>query len=482
MLKKKSTFEKPNEFDSQFKKERPIWISLTILAFPVTLFLLFQHLGSTIDYYILGDTVKKNTNITLNSAITYIKQIKKVLQSIAVSLSGAGVVFVAREYKQKNYEKARQYATLSFIIAFLGSFGIFFIFYLGANLPSNLGNIFFNKKYHSDGGFTYYTISLLTFVFITINSVFIGLERSKNKNTFVLFLNILNISLKIFFTFLYKHIKGLNITLIHLAWTDFLSNFIIFLIVFYFIFQPKNDFRLQFNKLIFSKDIIKNILKLSGVLVIGKTTYEIGKKFVNDMVTSYYGKEMISIMGFVAVVNGIIYSISQSFEDAELVMVSQRTEQEKNQKTLKIFKNVFVITLIIGAIGISVNTFFGEDLLKFLTRTDNKDQLTGFRQFLFFEQMSLFTSIWASMMMIYIMSYKKKAYIVIWLNILRITTRMFCVWFFHSFISSTIINDYQKIGLSIVVSNIVVLLVTIILFISFIKKQKKIEKIELDPK
>lgn len=475
MLKITSASEKPNAFNSQFKKERPIWISLIILALPVALFLLFQHLGSSIDYYIVGDAAKQNAGI-LNSVIAYMKQIKKVLQSIAVSLAGAGIIFVAREYKQKNYKKARQYATLSFIIAVLGSFGIFFIFYLGACLPSHLGDIFLKRDYHSDGGFTYYTISLLSFVFITINSVFIGLEKSKNKNTFVLFLNILNIISKIIFTFLYKHIHRENITLIHLAWTDFLSNFIISLIAFYLIFRPKNDFRLQFNKLIFPKDIIKNILKLSGVLVIGKTTYEIGKKFVNDMVTSYYGKEMITIIGFVSVVNGIIFSISQSFEDAEIVMVSQRTSQEKNQKTLKIFKNVFVITLIIGIIGILVNTFYGTDLLKFLTKSDNQEQLSCFRQILFFEQMSLFTSIWASMMMFYIMSYKKKAYIVLWLNILRIVTRIFCIWFFHHvFYSSTIMNNYVKIGLSTCISNIIVLLVTIILFLSFIKKQKKIE-------
>lgn len=106
-------------------------------------------------------------------------------------------------------------------------------------------------------------------------------------------------------------------------------------------FHPKNDFQIQFHKLIFSKKIVKTILKLSFILVIGKATYEIGKKFINDMVTNYYGKELLAITGFVTVVNGIFYSISQSFEDAELVMVSQRAKIDKNTNTLKIFKNVF---------------------------------------------------------------------------------------------------------------------------------------------
>ncbi|AYJ01218.1 sodium transporter [Candidatus Phytoplasma ziziphi] len=470
MTKKNSSANKNIFEPKQFTKERSIWINLIILAFPISIYLLFQHLGSAIDFYIIQNP-KSNNNV--ESAVAYMKQIKKVLQSIAIALGGAGVVLVAREYKQKNNQKAKQYANLAFVIAVFSSLIIFFIFYFGALLPAPLGNIFLKKEYHSDGGKEYYNISLLTFVFITINAMFIGLERSKNKNSFVLFLNVFNIICRISISFIFKHIKGLDITVVHLAWADLLSNFMISILAFYFMFHPKNDFQIQFHKLIFSKDIVKSILKLSGMLVIGKATYEIGKKFVNDMATDFYGRDLLAITGFVTVINGIFYSISQSFEDAESVMVSQNAALNKNKKTLKIFKNIFIITLITGIAGVFLNQFFGEKLLPFLTNKDIKgEKLKNFKEILFYEQMSLFTSVWASMIMIYIMSYKKNANIVLLLNILRIITRMCLLWLFHEF---TEINDYTQFGLSTSLSNIIVLITTIALFISFIKKQQIIE-------
>ncbi|MEZ0180078.1 MATE family efflux transporter ['Camptotheca acuminata' phytoplasma] len=455
------------------KKELPIWIQLIIASLPICLYLLFQHLGSAIDYYIIGG---KPDQKRLEGTIGYLKQIKKVLQSIAISLGGAGVVLVSREYKKNNKEKAKEYAVLVFFIASISALIIFLFFCLGNYIPFIGKKIFLKKDFWVDGGLEYYNISLITFVLITINSVFLGLERSKSKNFFVLFLNILNITARIVFSFAFKHMFGHNINMVHLAWADFFSNFIITLLAFYFMFNKKNEFRLEFSKLTFPKDVVHNILKLSGVLVIGKTTYDIGKKFINDMTTNYYGDKLLGIVTLAAVVNGILYVVSQSFEDGQTALVSQQAEISKNQKTLKIFKNVFVITLIIGIIGVILNQYFGISLLEILNPASKQfaqSEKDGFKTVLFFEQMSLFTSIWASMMMFYIMSYKKNANIVLLLNILRIITRIFLLWFFHEFCVSD--DGYLSFGLSTSISNIVVLIVTTILFIQFIKQTKKIE-------
>ncbi|PQP79086.1 sodium transporter, partial [Candidatus Phytoplasma phoenicium] len=404
-----------------------IWKNLIILSFPIAIYLLFQHLGSSIDYYIVGD-FKKTSNV--DSTITYMKQIKKVLQSIAIALGGAGVVLVAREYKKNNKKLAEQYATLGFLLAVIISLFIILVFGLGVYLPSFLGDLFLSRNYHSDGGLIYYYLSLFTFVFITINSVFIGLERAKSKTKFVLFLNVLNITTRIFLSFYYKHALKGDVTVINLATADLLSNLLISLIAFYFMMNPKNDFQLKFKNLTFPKDIVKTMLKLSGTLIIGKATYEIGKKFILDMTTEYWGKELVAMSGFVAVVNGICYAISQSFEDAQSAMVSQSASVESDKNIFKIFKNVFVITLILGIIGVILNTFFGEQLLKLLkpNKTFSNEEFEQFKEILFWEQTSLFTSVWASMMMGYILAYKKNANIFLLMNILRIILRMSCLW------------------------------------------------------
>lgn len=470
--------------DSQKKSKKnnnsglTIWKNLIILSFPIAIYLLFQHLGSSIDYYIVGD-IKKTSNV--DSTITYMKQIKKILQSIAIALGGTGVVLVAREYKKNNKILAKQYATLGFLLAVIISLFIILVFGLGVYLPSFLGDLFLSRKYHDDGGLLYYYLSLFTFVFITINSVFIGLERSKSKTKFVLFLNVLNITTRILLSFYYKYTLQDKVSVINLAIADLLSNFLISLIAFYFMMNPKNDFQLEFRNLTFPKDIIKTMLKLSGTLIIGKATYEIGKKFILDMTTDYWGKELVAMSGFVAVVNGICYAISQSFEDAQSAMVSQSASIESDKNTFKIFKNVFVITLILGIIGVILNKFFGEQLLHLLkpTKTFNKEEIKQFKEILFWEQTSLFTSVWASMMMGYILAYKKNANIFLLMNILRIILRMSFLWLlfkitkFDYFISSA-----RKFGLSTFGSNTIVLLITLIIFVSFLKKNKNLTKIK----
>lgn len=139
---------------------------------------------------------------------------------------------------------------------------------------------------------------------------------------------------------------------------------------------------------------------------------------------------------------------------------------------------MFFITLIIGIIGVLSNIFCGKFFLSCLTKEAklNDEEFKGFKIVLFFEQMSLFTSIWASMIMIYIMAYKKNANIFLWLNILRIATRMFCLWICHFYVGELLgINRYFQFGISTSLSNIIVLIVIIIFFIRFIKEHKKIE-------
>ncbi|MFG6084450.1 MATE family efflux transporter [Candidatus Phytoplasma solani] len=465
-IAKKNNFShppKPNTFKG------PIWKNLIILTFPIAIYLLFQHLSTSIDYFIIGNP-KKIANV--DSTITYMKQIKKILQSIAISLGGAGVVLVAREYKKENKEKSKQYATLAFLLAVGISLFFLTVLALGVFLPKPLGDLFLKDNYHGDGGLLYYQLSLITFVFITINSVFIGLERSKDKTKFILILNVFLIITRIIISFIYKFAKEKDtVTVNDLALADLLSNLLITFIAFYCMFSPKNPFQLQFKGLTFPKKIILEMLKLSGILIIGKVTYEIGKKIILDMATNYYGKELVAISGLVAVVNGICYAISQSFEDSQSAMVAQSVACESDKKTFQIFKNVFVITLIIGIIGFLTNHFCGDNLLRALKpgKTFTNTESENFKIILFWEGTSLFTSIWASMMMGYILSYKKSANLIFWMNLLRVTLRIAILFCLHY---CSKISSAQQFGLSTFGSNVTVLIVTAIIFISFLRKNK----------
>ncbi|TVY12186.1 MATE family efflux transporter [Candidatus Phytoplasma pini] len=476
-IQRKSYNFSPNE---NTKKTSSIWKNLIILSIPVAVYLLFQHLGQAIDYFIIGEPVK---NHDIDGVLTYLKQVKKVFQSIAVSLSGAGIILVTREYKNKNIEKAKNYTALAFLFTIIISSSIFIIYFLGnlITLPGFFSGFILNKEYKENpDALLCYNISLLTSLFIAINSVFIGLERAKDRKKFVLFVNILNITVRIILSFLYKGIRGTNnVSLTDLAFADFYSTLLISFLAFFFIFRSKNDFRIQFTKINIDKFFLKSFFKLSSVLIIGKATYEIGKQLINDKVITYYdfdrGNEILGIAGLVAVVNGIFYAIALSFEDSQTVMVSQNLSIKKNNlKTVKIFKIAIIITFIIGIMGILSNYFFGERILKFLKpdKTFADETMKGFKEILFWEQMSLFTSVFSVLIMGYIVACKKSANIVVILNMLRIILRISCLSILFNHFDSAL-TPYQQFGLSTGISNIIVLFVSIGIFIIFLNKNKE---------
>ncbi len=455
-----------NNDSSQPHFQGSIWKNLIVISIPVAIYLIFKHLTSAVDYFIVGNATK-TTNV--NSAITLMKQIGRVFQAIAMGLGGAGVILVAQEYKKNNKEKAQEYVTLAFLFSIILSLLIAVVFYIGAIIPNF--DLFLPVGHRAEGGSSCYNIQLISFIFMTINVVFIGIERAKNKTRFVFFLNILNISTRVLFAFGYKWLREEGkVDIVDLQLATLFSDLLITFIAFYFMFfNKKNDTRLNFKKLKFSSEVLKKFAKLSGGLVVGKATYEAGKSVVNTLTTKFYEPGLLGIAGLAALVNGIVYSLSQSFEDGQSVMVSQEASNRDSRKTLKIFKNVFVITTILGAVGILVNQLYGEKLLKFFKPTENfpPEDIQGFKTILFYEQLSLFTSVWASMIMGYIISYNKSAKVSFWMNLLRVSLRisLLSLLFF-----ATEINHYQQFGWSTAGSNIIVLIVVTVIFFKFIKK------------
>ncbi|XXP77579.1 MAG: MATE family efflux transporter [Lettuce witches'-broom phytoplasma] len=455
-----------NKNNSQPQFQGSIWKNLIVISIPVAIYLIFKHLTSAVDYFIVGNP---KTNINIDSAITFMKQIGRVFQAIAMGLGGAGVILVAQEYKKNNKEKTQEYVTLAFLFSIILSFLFSIVFYIGAIIPNF--DLFLAVKYRAEGGSLCYNIQLISFIFMTINVVFIGIERAKNKTRFVFFLNILNISTRVLLAFGYKWFREEGkVSIVDLQFANLFSDLLITFIAFYFMFfNKKNDTRLDFKKFKFSSEVFKKFSKLSGGLVVGKATYEAGKSVVNVLTTKFYEPALLGIAGLAALVNGIVYSLSQSFEDGQSVMVSQESSNQDSRKTLKIFKNVFVITTILGTFGILVNQFYGEKLLKFFKPTKNYslEEMQGFKTILFYEQLSLFTSVWASMIMGYIISYNKSAKVSFWMNLLRVSLRISLL---SLLFLATDINHYTQFGWSTAGSNIIVLIFVTVIFVKFIKK------------
>ncbi|MBP3059487.1 sodium transporter [Texas Phoenix palm phytoplasma] len=448
-----------------------IFKNLFIIAFPIAIYLLFQNLQDSVDHFIIA---RYKVGNSFSSNLAQLLQFQKTFIIISSCLGTVSVVLISREYS-KNINKSRQYASLIFLISvFIGLF-LFFIFFFGRNFI--ILKIARMSKDILIKGAQYYNVMLFSFLCVIINSIFISLERIKGNKKFVLFLNILIIFTKIVISYFLGIYFKEKITISHLSFSTLISNLIITIMAFYFMFSKENNLRIEIKNISFSKKIIKEIFKLTIILCIGKATYSMGKVWVNSLSSSYYGNDsdIMSVIGLIAGVNGICYSISSAFDEAQSVMISKCAGTKNYKQSFKIFYVVLIITFCIGILGFMTSHFFGQDIMYFLYKKDKLSfsKINAFQVILYFETTSLFTSVWASNMLTYMTSFYKKVNFVLFMNILRIICRLFCLFIFNQIsLFSFLSGKPSSFGLSILISNLFVLIITFLLFIFQIKKKK----------
>lgn len=442
--------------------------TILIICMPLALYQLFNATYTLIDQIICAQI-----STTAQNAVSSISQIKNTITAFGAGLAAGGGVLVSRLYGSGDIKRARHASSNLFTMAILISI-ILMVILIPLAVP-----IMKLCQVDPDSiaiGKTYFRLQLLEIAFIALNNVFIGLEKAKGNSKNIFFLNLLVLGIKLSLTCLFIFgFKWKDIIFVELA--TIIGQVVLTTIGIITLFGKNNVLRLSLKMLIPVKEYVKPILKLSIPIFLGKFVMTLGKVVVNGLCGFYWnGITDGLIVGTLAVSNnmcGLITSPTNSFEEGESSIVSQNLGNRNIKRAMNTFWKTLILATIVSLVGYVLMRFILIDqLVNLFTSADNKSELYKemVKEIFVWDSLSIIVlGITAAILgLLYGFGKTKLSTI---LNLSRIGSRIIILISLHS-INPNLSPTFCA-GLSMGISNTVILIVSIMFLLIFLHGVKK---------
>ena len=447
-----------------------LWKTIFVIIAPLALYQLFNSVYSLIDAAICAQiSTDAQTNVVA------INQIKSTISSFGGGLAAGGCVLVARYYGAGEVKHARHASSNMFFMSLILS-GILCLILIPLAYPI-LALCQVPGAGDSDV-IMFFILQLLELVFVSLNSVFIGLEKAKGNSKIIMYLNLMVLFIKVGLTCLFVFgIGGSFKNIIFVEVATIIAQGSLTAIGLFIMFGKNNILRLSLKMILPKKRYVVPILKLSIPIFLGKFVMSLGKVIVNAMCGAYWNVVTDGlIVGTLGVSNnmcGLITSPTNSFEEGESTVVSQNLGNRNMKRAIKAFVVTIISVTAVSIIGYVLMRFiFINQFVELFTSSDTKSDL--------YKEMVKEIFVWDSLSIIalgvtagvlgllYGFGQTKLSTI---LNLSRIGSRILFLFLVH-----TINPDMSPTlcaGLSMGISNTIILIVSILFLVFFLLKIKK---------
>ena len=441
----------------------------TILMICIPL-MVYQFFNSF--YNLLDQIMAANIAQTAVSKIGVISQLKNAVSAFGAGIAGGGSVLVARYYGAGNMDDARHSASNMLFISCVVS-GIILLVLIPLAYP--ILKIAQTPDIDSNT-ITYFIMCLIELVAVSINNIFIGLEKIKGNSKKILYLNVLMLLVKLLLNSVFVYVIKVN-NIAYLELSTIIGQSILLSIGIIIMFSKKNLLKLSIKQMLPKKDYILPIIKLSIPIFLGKFVMNIGKSIVNALCGSYYSEATGGLItGALAVSNnlsGLVTSPVSVYEEGQSSIISQNIGNKNIRRTMDVFKTTCLIVLFFVVVGfVLVRFVFLDELTNLFSITNNETNseisMTDLiKQIFMFDCLSIPALGLASAVLGVLYGYGKTFLSGI-LNGSRILIRIISLIVLHA----CGIN-YKAAGISMGISNILIGLLSLIAFIIFYVNLRK---------
>ncbi len=449
------------------------------ICFPIAIFSLFNSF-----YGLIDSVVCASINSDSISKVAALSQIKALISSFGAGVAAGGAIIVARHYGAGNVKEAKKNSAVLFLLGIVVSLIVIAILVPFAKTLITIAQV----PNVDTNTVNYFRLQLVELAFVTLNSVFIGLEKAKGNSKMIFYLNILVLIVKLSFTMLFVY--GMGVT--NIMWVEFatmLGQITLFAIAMFKLFSPRNIIRISFKDFSLKWRYVGPILQISIPIFLGKFVMSFGKVFVNAMCGSYYNAATDGlIVGALSVSNnlsGLVTSPTNAFEEGESTIVSQNLGSRNMTRALKTFTKTFILVSIVSLVGfILVRFIFLDNLVEMFRSKPKLDSMTEaeiiaeqiksaknveyIKGIFKYDSISIITLGFNAAVLGLLYGFGKTGLSTI-LNLSRIGTRILTLWILHDFVKM----DYQAAGISMGISNTVIFIISLIFLLVFFKDLKK---------
>ncbi len=450
-----------------------LWKTIIFIIAPLAIYQLFNSVYSLIDAAICAQI---STSAQAN--VVAVNQIKSAISAFGAGLAAGGAVLVSRYYGAGRVSDAR-HASSNMLFLSLALSGLLCLLFIPLAYPLLL---LCQVPSAGDGNVQlYFILQMIELIFVSLNSVFIGLEKAKGNSRIIMLLNLLVLVIKISLTCLFVFPMDLkNIIFVELA--TIIAQGTLTIIGMFFMFRKNNILRLSMKMILPKKKYLFDILRLSIPIFLGKFVMAMGKVVVNGMCGAYWNNyqdpEILGslIVGTLGVSNnmcGLITSPTNSFEEGESTIVSQNLGNKNITRALKAFIYTLISVTIVSMTGYILMRFvFINQFVELFSSPDKDAEIykSMVKDIFVWDSLSIPTlGITAAVLgLLYGFGQTKLSTI---LNLSRIGSRIIFLAIVHAVAPD--LSPTLCAGLSMGISNTIILVVSVLFLIGFLIYVKK---------
>ena len=442
--------------------------TLVVIILPLAIYQLFNS-----TYTLLDQIICAQISTTAQNAVSSISQIKSTISAFGGGLAAGGAVIVSRYFGAGDVKNARYASSNLFFMAIVMSALLCVLFIPLAEPIMQMCQI---APQSIEIGVGYFRLQLLELALVSINSVFIGLEKSKGNSRIIMILNIIVLIFKLGLTASFVFWWDMK-DIIYVEVSTIIAQGLLTGIALYILFSKNNILRLSFSMILPKKMYVLPILKLSIPIFLGKFVMSLGKVIVNAICGGYWNAVTDGlIVGTLGVSNnicGMITSPTNSFEEGGSTIVSQNLGNRNMRRAIKSFIYSLVSVSIVSTIGYILMRFvFIDQLVSLFASSDDKSEvyIQMVKEIFVWDSLSIPALGVTAAVLGLLYGYGQTGLSTV-LNLSRIGSRIIFLVTIHSIAPD--LSPTLCAGLSMGISNTVILLLSITFLIIFLVRIKK---------
>lgn len=320
----------------------PLKVLLSVCT-PLALYQALQQI-----FKILDALMASHISAEAVSAVSCLSQITLMITALGSGLAVGGSIKISEAYGRGDYETVRRRVATLYgmvvivsvaIVATLVPFAESFLRLLGTH-----------EALIAEGA-GYFRVEILSLVVTFFNTVYIAIERSRGHAKKILYLNLLNILVKLALSALFVYVLGSGVIMIAAA--TLISQSVLMAYALWSLFHDEGAFSFSMRNLRLRKDTVGPIINLAYPVSAEKMLFAAGKVIVNSM-SSVYGELTVGALGISNNIGGLTTGWHAGMLDGASAIISQNRGARKYRRTLQLYKWLIVVDIAIGVVGIAV--------------------------------------------------------------------------------------------------------------------------------
>ena len=445
--------------------------TIIIICFPLAVYALFNSFYSLLDS-IMASSIKNAAAASgaINiSNIMVISQIKSMISAFGAGIAGGGAVLVSRYYGAANLPEAKKTASNMILVSLITSLLILILLVPLASIILKIAQV----PQITDSVILYFRLILVELIFVSINNIFIGLEKIKGNSKKIFILNIAVLIIKLVLNLIFVYAIRVD-SIIYLEIATIFGQAFLLVYGCVVMLSKKNILQITINNMQPHKKYIIPVLRLSIPIFLGKFVMSLGKTTVNALCGSYYSEAtnglIVGALGVSNNLSGLVTNTTNVFEEGESTIVSQNIGNKNLDRTISTFFRTLIIVAILSLIGyISVRFIFLDQLTSLFSigKNDSNMMSTYIKEIFVFDSLSI-PSLGLTSALLGLLYGYGKTFLSSILNFSRVGIRIISLIVCHS-----IGLNYKAAGISMGISNVLISIMALGFLIYFLVNLKK---------